>query len=78
MGSQLVNSVVTVLVAIIGVAIVAVLVSRNANTTGVISAASTGFSGALGTALSPVTGSGGGLPNLGSSFLAPGSSLSPS
>lgn len=59
MGSQLVNSVVTVLVAIIGVAIIAVLVSNNAQTSQVIGAASQGFSGALGTALSPVTGSGG-------------------
>ena len=56
MGSQLINSIVTVLVAIIGVAIVAVLVSKNANTTGVISAGSSGFSNALSTALSPVTG----------------------
>ena len=65
MGSQLVNSVVTVAVAIIGVAIVAVLVSKNANTTGVIQSASQGFSGALGTALSPVTGSSsGGLGSL--------------
>jgi hypothetical protein len=59
MGNQLVNSVVTVAVAIIGVAIVAVLVSKNANTSGVISAGSTGFSQALSTAISPVTGSGG-------------------
>jgi hypothetical protein len=59
MGNQLINSVVTVAVAIIGVAIVAVLVSRNANTSGVISSASQGFSTALGTALSPVSGSGG-------------------
>jgi len=64
MGNQLINSVVTVAVAIIGVAIVAVLVSKNANTTGVISSASSGFSSALGTALSPVTG-GSGLGSLG-------------
>ncbi len=54
---QLGNSVVTVLLAIIGVAIVAVLVSKNANTTKVIGAASGGFSNSLATALSPVTGS---------------------
>jgi uncharacterized membrane protein YbjE (DUF340 family) len=57
MGDQLITSVVTVLTAIIGVAIIAVLVSKNANTSGVISAGSQGFSSALSTALSPVTGS---------------------
>lgn len=46
----------TVLTAIIGVAIIAVLVSKNANTTQVISAGGSAFSSALGTALSPVTG----------------------
>jgi hypothetical protein len=56
MSEQLVTSVVTVLTAIIGVAIIAVLVSKNANTTGVISSAGSAFQGALGTALSPVTG----------------------
>ncbi len=65
MGNQLINSIVTVAVAIIGVAIVAVLVSNNAQTSAVIGAASQGFSGALGTALSPVTGSTGGGFNLG-------------
>jgi hypothetical protein len=59
MENQLVTSVVTVATAIIGVAIIAVLVSKNANTTGVVQSLSSGFSGALGTAISPVTGSGG-------------------
>ena len=59
MSEQLVTSTVTVLLAIVGVAIIAVLVSRNANTTQVIGAASQGFSGALSTALSPVTGGSG-------------------
>lgn len=74
MGDQLITSVVTVLLAIVGVAIIAVLVSKNANTTGVISAGASGFSSALGTALSPITGSGsftggsGALSNLGSNF----------
>ena len=78
MGSQLINSLVTIAVAIIGVAIVAVLVSRNAQTSQVIGAASTGFSGALGTALSPVTGSSGlGNLNLGGFPGGGGSSLSP-
>jgi len=67
MTDSLVTSVVTVLMAIIGVAIIAVLVSRNANTAGVLSAGSGAFSNILGTALSPVsqpsgfTGSLGGL-----------------
>lgn len=67
MGEQLITSVVTVLTAIIGVAIIAVLVSRNANTVGVISAGGSAFSGALGTALSPVTGASG-FSNFGGGF----------
>ncbi len=59
MSEQLVTSVVTVLMAIVGVAIIAVLVSKNANTTGVIGATAQGFSGSLATALSPVTGGSG-------------------
>ena len=57
MSDQLISSVVTVLTAIIGVAIIAVLVSKQANTANVIQAGGSAFSGALGTALSPVTGS---------------------
>lgn len=47
----------TVLIALVGLATVAVLVSRNAATSQVIAAGSQGFAGALGAALSPVTGS---------------------
>lgn len=65
MDNQLVASVVTVLTAIIGVAIIAVLVSPNAKTGQVIQAGSQGFSTALGTALSPVTQSSG-LGSIGS------------
>jgi hypothetical protein len=57
MGEQLITSIVTVLTAIVGVAIIAVLVSKNANTSQVLQAGGSAFSGALGTALSPVTGS---------------------
>lgn len=57
MSDQLIGSVVAIATAIIGVAIIAVLVSRNANTVGVIGAGASGFSQALSTALSPVTGS---------------------
>jgi hypothetical protein len=57
MSDQLITSVVTVLTAIIGVAIIATLVSKNAQTPAVIQAAGSAFSSSLGTALSPVTGS---------------------
>ena len=56
MTENLFNQVVTVATAIIGVAILAVLVSRNAQTPQVIGAAGSAFSQALGTALSPVSG----------------------
>ena len=56
MGDQLISSVVTVLTAIVGVAIIAVLVSKKANTSGVISAGGNAFSQALGTAVGPITG----------------------
>lgn len=54
--NQIWNGVVAIGMAIIGVAILAVLVSRQSNTTGVISAASHAFSQSLGTAISPITG----------------------
>lgn len=55
--SQIVNGVVVILTAIIGVAILSVIVSKNSNTAGVLQAGQSAFSGALGTALSPVSGS---------------------
>ena len=58
MSEQLITSIVTVLTAIIGVAILAVLVSNSSNTTGVIKAASGGFAQDLSAALSPISGSG--------------------
>ena len=67
--NQLLNGVVVIVTAIIGVAILSVLVSKNSNTAGVLSAGSQAFSGALGTALSPVSGSGFSslsMPNYGS------------
>ena len=54
--NNLTDAGVTILMAIIGVAILAVLVSQRSNTTGVIQAAASGFSNALGTAMGPVTG----------------------
>lgn len=69
MENNLVNSVVTVLTAIIGVAIIAVLVGTNAKTTNVIQAAAQGLAQDLGAAEAPVTG--GGLDSL-SSFTGGG------
>lgn len=50
------GQIVTVLTAIIGVAILAVLVSKNAQTPQVITAAGKAFSGAIGAATSPISG----------------------
>jgi PRD1 phage membrane DNA delivery len=57
-GDKLITSVVSVLVAIVGVAIIAVLVSKNAQTPQVLTSAGTAFSGILKAAVSPVSGSG--------------------
>lgn len=54
MGEKLV----TIGVAIVGVATLAVLVSRNANTAGVLKAGGSAFSEALRAAVSPVSGGG--------------------
>lgn len=54
--NQILNGVIVVLTAIIGVAILAVLVSPRAQTAQVLQAGQQAFSGALGTALSPITG----------------------
>ena len=51
-----VEAVVTILSGIIGVAILAVLVSQKSNTTGVIQAFGSAFVNALGVAEAPVTG----------------------
>lgn len=56
MSDSLISAMVSVALAIVGVAIIAVLVSKQANTTGVISTTSRAFSDSLGCALSPVTG----------------------
>lgn len=55
------ESVVTVAVAIIGLATLAVIVSRNARTTDIIKAGGGAFNSALATAISPVTGGGMGM-----------------
>ncbi len=66
--SELTTAIVSILTAVIGVAMLATLVSRNANTVGVIQAGSSGFSNILGTALSPVTGSSSGFAANNNSF----------
>lgn len=50
------NAIVSVLLAVIGVAIIAVLVSSQAQTANVLTAGGTAISKVLGSALSPVTG----------------------
>ena len=52
------KAIIAIFTAIIGVAIVSVLVSRNANTVGVIGAATAGFAQDLAVAVGPVTGQG--------------------
>lgn len=67
---QIMEAVVTIALGIIGVAFLAVLVSRNAQTPAVIQAAASGFGNSLDVAISPVTGKAV-APNL----AYPGSSL---
>jgi PRD1 phage membrane DNA delivery len=56
MTDHLFSSIVTIATAIVGVAILAVLVSKNANTAGVIQAATSGFASDLSAAVAPVSG----------------------
>ena len=65
MTENLITSVTTVVMAIVGVAIIALLVSRQSQTATVISAGSQGLSTGLLSALSPVTGHGTGQFSLG-------------
>lgn len=54
--STFTEAMVTILTAIVGLGIVSVLVSKNAQTSAVIQASGSAFSNALGVAESPVTG----------------------
>lgn len=54
--NQVTETILTVATAIVGVAILSVLVSRRAQTPQVIQAAGSAFSNALGAAMTPVTG----------------------
>lgn len=68
--NKITEAVVTILTAIIGVAILAVLVSRRSNTAGVMTAGGNAFASMLGAATGPVTGGGGmtSMPGLGSGY----------
>ncbi len=59
MTESAITSIVTVITAIIGIAILAVLVSRNSNTAGVIQAGAGGLAQDISAATAPVTGGGG-------------------
>lgn len=50
------ESVATIALAVIGLAIVAVVVSRNSNAAGIIRAGASGLANNIGVAISPVTG----------------------
>ncbi len=63
--SEVWQGVVSIAVAIVGIAIIAVLVSRNAQTPAVIGAATGGFAQDIGAAVSPVTGGFGGFGGIG-------------
>ena len=65
------SAVVGILMAVIGVAVIAVIISSKAQTASVLQAGGNAFSTVLGSALSPVTGGGigGTLGNVGNSLL---------
>jgi hypothetical protein len=69
MGDKLIESITTIAVAIVGIAIIAVLVSSNAKTGSIITAGGSAFASDIAAAVSPVSGGtfnyGGGasLPN---------------
>ncbi len=67
--NNLTEAAVTILTAVVGVAILSVLVSKNAQTPQVLSSFGQAFSGILGTAVSPVTG--GTTPGLGNITMQP-------
>jgi hypothetical protein len=65
MGRETLDTITSIVTAIIGLAILSVIVSKQANTTGVIQAASSGLASDIQAATSPITGAGGGLGSLG-------------
>jgi uncharacterized membrane protein (Fun14 family) len=65
MGDKAITGLVAIITAIIGVAIIAVLVSNQSNTTGVLTAGGNALSNILKSAVSPVTSGSGGVGGLG-------------
>ena len=59
MGENLISSLSAIALALVGLGVLATLVSKNANTTGVINAGARGFTSALTAAEGPVIGSSG-------------------
>jgi hypothetical protein len=59
--NQITEQVSAILLAVVGVAILAVLVSRNSNTSGVLKAGGNAFASILGAATAPVMGGQGGF-----------------
>jgi hypothetical protein len=68
--NELTHATVSIALAIVGVAILAVLVSKNANTSQVLGSAGSAFAGALAAAEGPVTGQQFG--GLGTTLMGPG------
>ena len=71
MGSEVISGLVTVATAIVGVAVIAVIVSKQANTAGVLQAGGQSFATALGAATAPVTGGTGSLGFTGGQSIQP-------
>lgn len=65
MTKELIDTVVSIVTALIGLALLSVLVSKNANTVNVIGASAKGLATDIGAAVSPVTGS---MPSVGASY----------
>lgn len=63
--NTIVEAMVTIALAVVGLGIVSVIVSRNANTSGVIGATTGGFAKDLAAAEAPVTSSSGNVPFFG-------------
>lgn len=58
MRDDILGSIVTILVAVVGVATLAVILSKNSNTANVVTSGGNAFAKILGAATGPVTGSG--------------------
>lgn len=59
MSDSLITSVTTIALAIVGLAVIATIVSKNANTSAVIGAGGNAFTQSIASATAPVTGGGG-------------------